>query len=75
MEKEKILKKVLAKLDLYKFYMSEEVQDLINKGTDLFPDYNTDYEEAEKVRDFVFKNIEPKYRTKKLSDGILSGIT
>lgn len=75
MKHKKIIKKVIAKLEAQKIYEKEEIQNLINSGTKKFPNYNINKEESSKVVDFVFKKINPKFRSKELESKILSGIT
>lgn len=73
--KESIIRKVIAKLNAQKIYEQKEIQKLINKGTSKFPSYNISKNDALKVVNFVFKHINPKHRSKELSDKIMSGIT
>ena len=75
LNRENLFKKVIAKLDAQKIYESKIVRDLMHRGMDLFPNYNLDNTQAMGVIEFVFKHIDPKYRTQELADKIHSGIT
>ena len=75
MIKKSFIKKVVAKLDAQKIYEKKETQDLINKGTTLFPEYNLNPKQTKKVINFVFQHLKPEYCTKGLHDKIEAGIT
>ena len=80
MNKDKVIKKVLAKLekqkmDPQKIYETEEVQSLISDGTKKYPDYNSNSNDSDKVVKHVLKHLKPEYKSKELANKVLDGIT
>ena len=75
LNKEKIIAKVIEKLNFEKIYQSKEIQNLIKQGMKKYPQYNTSTKDAKKVVKYIFENIKLAHRTKALSDKIFSGIT
>ena len=68
------IRKVIANIDAQKIYEMKKVQDLVIKGTKLYPDYNLKYNDSIKVIEYVFKNIKPEYRSKELHNKLFDGM-
>lgn len=75
MDRKELTHKVIAKIySPEEVYKSDLVQKLILRGTKMFPEYNLNHDEAEKVVHFVLDSLPNMQKSRKLFEKIYEGI-